>query len=170
MNLRKNKSLDKVQDKIDNIIYLADNKFTQEIQIKHEKLEEGYELDCQHQLIEKNIAKILAEIKMKENDYMKLNDELSRHITDITDYDSKIEAKLKELKDSKDLREPGQLKINTNLNSAQFMKDTASLYKSYMMKNEEENLAFERGRSYELSKTLDQLKLKLIKVKVSYIT
>jgi len=46
------------------------------------------------------------------------------------------------------------------------MKDTANLYKSYMTKNEEDNLAFEKKKSYELSKTLERLQLKLINVKV----
>jgi len=71
MNLRKNE-FDQVQSKIDNIVYLTDDRISREIINKHEKLDAGYELDCQHKLIEKNIAEILAVIKVKEKDYLKL--------------------------------------------------------------------------------------------------
>ena len=47
------------------------------------------------------------------------------------------------------------------------MKDTANLYKTYMLKNEQDNLEYERKKSYELAQQLEKLKLKEISVKVS---
>ncbi len=93
---------------------------------------------------------------------------MSKHIADFTDLDSKIEKGMKELRDTIDLRDRGETKVYTNLNSAKFMKDTANLYKNYMLKNEEDNLAFEKDKTNSLSKNLEKLKLKFINIKVSY--
>ena len=72
MNLRNNKSFDQIHEKIDNIVYLTDNKISEALIIKHEKLEQGHNLTAEHALIEKDIAKVLSIIKIKENNYVKL--------------------------------------------------------------------------------------------------